>query len=70
MILISNDQTPGSKKINQTALIRTLTVSTTSFVRTKEKFYGFGQTELQGVSNLIVSIGQFTLSAKCEIKRD
>ena len=30
------------------SLIRTLTVSTTAFERTKEKFYGFRQTELCG----------------------
>ena len=45
VILISNDRTSASKKINGMALIRTLTVSTTAFERTKEKFYGFRQTE-------------------------
>ena len=45
VILISNDRTSASKKINGMALIRTLTVSTTVFERTKENFYGFRQTE-------------------------
>ena len=35
----------ASKKINLMALIRTLTISTTTFERMKEKFYGFRQTE-------------------------
>ena len=35
LILISNDRTSTSKKINEMALIRTLTVSTTAFERTK-----------------------------------
>ena len=43
VILISNDRTSASKNINGMALIRTLTVSTTAFERTKEKFYGFRQ---------------------------
>ena len=46
VILISNDRTSASKKINGMALIRTLTVSTTAFKRTKEKFYAFRQTVL------------------------
>ena len=45
MILISNDRTLASKKINGMALIRTLTVSTTTFERMKEIFYGFLQIE-------------------------
>ena len=45
MILISNDQTSASKKINGMELISTLTVSTNAFERMKEKFYGFWQTE-------------------------
>ena len=44
VILISNDRTSASKKMNRMALIRTLTVSTTAFERTKEKFYGIRQT--------------------------
>ena len=44
VILISNDRTSASKKINGMALIRTLMLSTTAFDRTKEKFYGFRQT--------------------------
>ena len=44
MILISNDRTSASKKINGMALIRTLMVSTTAFERTKEKCYSFQQT--------------------------
>ena len=44
MILISNNRTSTSKKINGMALIRTLTVSTTTFERMKEKFFGFRQT--------------------------
>ena len=46
MILISNDRTSPSKKINGMALIRTLTVSSAAFEKTKEKFYGFQQTEI------------------------
>ena len=34
------------KKINLMALIRTLTISTTTFERMKEKLYGFRQTAL------------------------
>ena len=45
VILISNVRTSASKKIKRMALIRTLTVSTTAFERTKEKIYGFRQTE-------------------------
>ena len=45
MILISNVRTSASKKINLMALIRTLTISTAMFERTKETFYGFWQTE-------------------------
>ena len=37
--------TSASKKINLMALIRTLTISTTTFEGVKEKFYGFRQTE-------------------------
>ena len=48
MILISNDRTSTSKKINGMTLIRTLMVSTTAFERTKEKFYGFWQAVLVG----------------------
>ena len=44
MILILNDRTSSSKKINGMALIRTLTVSTTALERTKERFCGFRQT--------------------------
>ena len=47
VILISNDRTSASKKINGMALIRTLTVSTTAFERTKEKFDGFRKTVLR-----------------------
>ena len=45
VILISNDRTSASKKINLMALIRTLTVSTIAFERKKEEPYGFRQTE-------------------------
>ena len=45
VILILKDRTSASKKINGMALIRTLTVSTTAFERTKEKFDGVRQTE-------------------------
>ena len=51
VILISNDRTKASKKINGMALIRTPTVLTTAFERTKEKFYGFRQTVLQPSKN-------------------
>ena len=44
VILISNVRTSASKKINFMALIRTLTISTTTFERMKEEFYGFRQT--------------------------
>ena len=44
VILISNDRTSASKKINRMALIRTLMVSTIAFERKKEEFYGFRQT--------------------------
>ena len=44
MILISKIRKSASKKVNLMALIRTLTISTTSFERMKEKFYGFRQT--------------------------
>ena len=44
MILVSNDRTSASKKINGMTLIRILTVSTTAFERRKEKFYRFRQT--------------------------
>ena len=44
MILISNDGTSASKKINRIALIETLTVSTIAFERKKEELYGFRQT--------------------------
>ena len=43
MILISNDRTSASKKINGMALIRTLMVSTTAFERTKENSMVFGR---------------------------
>ena len=44
VILISNVGTSASKKINLMALIRTLTISTTTFERMKEQFYDFRQT--------------------------
>ena len=44
VVLISNNRTSASKKINGMALIRTLTVSTTASEMTKRKFYGFRQT--------------------------
>ena len=47
VILISNDRTSTSNKINEMTLIRTLMVSTTAYERTKEKFYGFRQTEMK-----------------------
>ena len=46
VILISNDRTSASKKINGKALISTPMVSTTAFEKKKEKFYGFQQTVL------------------------
>ena len=42
VILISNDRTSASKKINRMALIRTLTVNTIAFERKKESM-GFGR---------------------------
>ena len=44
VILMSKVRTSASKKINLMALIRTLTISTATFERMKEKFYGFRQT--------------------------
>ena len=44
MILISKVRTSASKKINQMALIRTPTISTTTFERMKEKLDSFRQT--------------------------
>ena len=44
VILISNDRTSASKKINRMALIRTLTVSTIEFQRKKEELYGSRKT--------------------------
>ena len=44
VILISNVRRSASKKINLMALIRTLTISTATFERMKEKFYDFRQT--------------------------
>ena len=41
---MSKVRTSASKKINLMALIRTLTISTTTFERMKEKFYGLQQT--------------------------
>ena len=49
MILISKVRTSASKKINLMALIQTLTISTTTFERMKEKFDGFRQTVRFGV---------------------
>ena len=46
VILISNVRTSASKKINLMAIIRTLTISNTTFERMKEKFEGFQQTVL------------------------
>ena len=46
VILISKLRMSASKKINLMALIRTLTISTTTFERMKEKFDGFRQTVL------------------------
>ena len=51
MILISKVRTSASKKINLIALIRTLMLSTTTFERVKEKFYGFRQTEKIPIKN-------------------
>ena len=50
---ISNDRTSASKKINRMALVRTLTVSTTAFERTKEKLDGFRQTAFVSELGLI-----------------
>ena len=47
VILISNVRTLTLKKINQMALISTLTELTTAFERAKEKIYGFQQTVLK-----------------------
>ena len=52
VILISKVRTSVSKKINLMPLIRTLTISTTTFERMKEKFYGFRQTEKRELAHL------------------
>ena len=44
MILIAKVRTSASKKINLMALIRILTISSTTFEKMKEKFDGFRQT--------------------------
>ena len=46
---MSKVRTSASKKINLMALIQTLTISTTTFERMKEKFYGFRQTEIKKI---------------------
>ena len=58
MILRSKVRTSASKTINLMALIRTLTISTTTFKRLKEKLYGFRQTELEapGISRVCQEI--------------
>ena len=43
VILISNNRTSALKKINQMALIRTLTVSAIAFERKYEELYSFGR---------------------------
>ena len=45
VILISKFRTSASKKVNLMAVIQTLTISTATFERMKEKFYGFRQIE-------------------------
>ena len=45
VIVISTVRTSASKKVNLMAFIRTLMISTTTFERMKEEFYGFRQTE-------------------------
>ena len=59
MILISKVRTLASNKINLMALIRTLTISSTTLERMKEKFYGFRQT-VKATSHSAI----FTISAR------
>ena len=59
MVLISNDRTSASKKINGMALIRTLTVSTTAFERTKGKFDGFWQTVNTNMQNFSAALRSY-----------
>ena len=47
VILVLNDRTSASKKINGMALILTLTVSTTAFERTKENSVVFGRLNMR-----------------------
>ena len=61
VILISNDRTSASKKVNGMGLIRTLTISTAAFDRTKEKFDGFRQVEIARVTFSELSKLQVTL---------
>ena len=71
VILNSNDRTSASKKLIGMALIRTVTVSTTAFERTKEKFYGFPQTDLikkhWGLNKLHFAIESFILTKSYKI---
>ena len=80
MILLSNDRTSASKKINGMGLIRTLAVSTTAFERTKEKFYGFQQTEMDDYAKdggpgaslciiIIIIIIVIIIAVSCEWRR-
>ena len=64
MILISKDRTSASKKINGMALIQTLTVSTTALERTKEKFYGFRQTEFMDLESACFATAKKSRASK------
>ena len=68
MILISKFRTSASKKINLMALIRTLTMSTATFERMKEKFYGFRQTVQASHSDQAMTkdISLFCIASKTE----
>ena len=50
---MSKVRTSASKKINLMELIRTLTISTTTFERIKKKFDGFQQTDLTDLTTRV-----------------
>ena len=62
VILMSKVRTSASKKIDLMALIGTVAISTTTFERMKEKFYGFygfygfWQTVLSNVDSLTIML--------------
>ena len=53
VILISNDRTSASKKMNWMVLIRTLMVSTTAFERTEKNSMVFSRLSKQALEGLV-----------------